>query len=65
MVEGIQDYEKIRILRAAFESENTEAAGIKMMLLDGTLERFSRIGRPENAEDLMRQGKMVLEELSR
>jgi hypothetical protein len=65
MVEGIQDTEKIRILRKAFERENTEAAKVKLMLLNETLSRFNRIGRPEHAEDLMRQGKMVLEELSR
>ncbi len=65
LVEGIQDAEKIRILRKAIENENTEAAKVKLMLLDETLTRFNRIGRPENAEALMRQGKKVLEELSR
>jgi hypothetical protein len=65
LVEGIQDYEKIRILRAAFKDENTETARVKLMLLDETLARFNRIGRPDNAENLMQQGKMVLEELSR
>jgi hypothetical protein len=65
MVEGIQDAEKIRILRTAFENEDTEASRIKLMLLNEILSRFNQIGRPENAEALMKQGKRVLEELSR
>ena len=64
-VEGIQDAEKIRILRTAFENEDTEVSRVKLMLLNETLSRFNQLGRPENAEDLMRQGKKVLEELSR
>jgi len=65
MVEGIQDAEKIRILRTAFENEDTEASRIKLMLLNEILARFNQIGRPENAEGLMLQGKKLLEELSR
>ena len=65
MVEGIQDAEKIRILRTAFENEDTEASKIKLMLLNEILARFNQIGRPENAEDLMQQGKKLLKELSR
>jgi hypothetical protein len=65
MVEGIQDAEKIRILREEFENEDTEAARLKLLLLDETIARFNSIGRPENAEALMKQGKRVLEELSR
>jgi hypothetical protein len=65
MVEGIQDAEKIRILRTAFEDEDTEASRVKLMLLNETLARFNQIGRPENAEDLMRKGKKMLEDLSR
>jgi hypothetical protein len=65
MVEGIQDAEKIRILREQFKNEVTDAARVKLLLLDATVARFNSIGRPENAEDLMRQGKKVLEELSR
>jgi len=65
MVEGIQDFEKIRILRDQFQNEDTDAAKLKLLLLDETVARFNSIGRPDNAEDLMRQGKIVLEELSR
>jgi hypothetical protein len=65
MVEGIQDAEKIRILREQFGSGDTDAAKLKRLLLDETVARFNSIGRPENAEELMRQGKKVLEELSR
>lgn len=65
MVEGIQDAEKIRILRTAFENEDSEASSVKLMLLNEILARFNQIGRPENAEGLMQQGKKLLEELSR
>jgi hypothetical protein len=65
MVEGIQDAEKIWILQAEFEDDNSEAAEVKRLLLKETLAGFNRIGRPENAEALMNKGKMVLEELSR
>lgn len=64
-VEGIQDAEKIRILRTAFENEDTEISRVKLMLLNEMLSRFNQIGRPENAEALMQQGKKLLEELSR
>jgi len=65
MVEGIQDFEKIRILRDQFQSEGTDVAKLKLLLLDETVARFNSIGRPENAEELMRKGKKVLEDLSR
>jgi len=65
LVEGIQDAEKIRILREKFKNEVTDAARVKLLLLDATVARFNSIGRPGNAEDLMRQGKKVLVELSR
>ena len=65
LVEGIQDAEKIRILREQFKNADTEAAELKLMLLNETVARFNSIGRPENADALMYQGKKVLEELSR
>jgi hypothetical protein len=65
LVEGIQDAEKIRILREQITEEDTEVSKLKLMLLNETLVRFNEIGRPENAEALMHQGKKVLEELSR
>lgn len=65
MVEGIQDFEKIRILREQFKNDDTDVAKVKLMLLETTVERFNQIGRPENAEGLMQQGKKMLEELSR
>jgi hypothetical protein len=65
LVEGIQDAEKIRILRGQIAEEDSEVSDLKLMLLNETLVRFNQIGRPENAEALMHQGKKVLEELSR
>ena len=65
MVEGIQDAEKIRILREQFGSGDTDVSRLKLLLLDETVARFNSIGRPENAEELMQQGKKVLEDLSR
>lgn len=65
LVEGIQDFEKIRILRTQFEDEDSEISRVKLMLLNETLARFNRIGKPANAEKLIQQGKKLLEELSR
>ena len=58
--EGIQDAEKIRILRE-LHRDNPE----KLARLNEVLERFNVLVRPDNLEELMREGKRVLEELSR
>jgi hypothetical protein len=60
LIEGIQDAEKIRILREQFH-DNPE----KLNRLNSVLEKFNILKRPDNLEELMAEGKRVLEELSR
>lgn len=64
--EGIQDYEKIRILRETFEKEGTEKAKQKLkrlneMLKGITLKNISA----DNASIIVNKGKGILNELSR
>jgi len=58
--EGIQDAEKIRILR-----ENLQNEPGKLKQLEEILRRFNIIERPEDLNNLMRDGKELLENLSR
>lgn len=58
--EGIQDAEKIRILREKFQNDATKLAKLNEMVT-----RFNIIEPPANLEQLMTDGKKVLEELSR
>jgi hypothetical protein len=58
--EGIQDAEKIRILREKFQDNPT-----KLAQLNSVVERFNVIKRPANLEELVNEGKRMLEELSR
>ena len=58
--EGIQDAEKIRILREIHRDNPANLARI-----DATLARFNILVRPDNLEELMAYGKRMLEELSR
>lgn len=61
--EGIQDAEKIRILREQFAAEsNTE----KLQRLEEALAKFDLRKRPETpTADVVNEGKRALEELSR
>ncbi|MDD2246169.1 MAG: DUF4091 domain-containing protein [Proteiniphilum sp.] len=58
--EGIQDAEKIRILRKNLQNEPE-----KLKQLEGMLRRFNIIERPEDLNNLMRDGKELLGNLSR
>jgi hypothetical protein len=58
--EGIQDAEKIRILKEQFRDNPA-----KLEQLNSAIERFNIIKRPVNLEELVNEGKRVLEELSR
>jgi hypothetical protein len=58
--EGIQDAEKIRILREVHRDNPANLARI-----DATLEKFNILVPPDNLEELMAYGKRMLEELSR
>ena len=65
LIEGIQDAEKIRILREAFAKAGTDEAKQKLELLDQTVAQFNLLSKPENTEALIHHGKKILEELSR
>jgi len=65
LVEGIQDAEKIRILREVFEKSETDDAKEKLELLNQTVAQFNLLSKPEDTEVLVNHGKKILEELSR
>ncbi|UCE39907.1 MAG: DUF4091 domain-containing protein [Candidatus Aminicenantes bacterium] len=65
LIEGIQDAEKIRILREAFEKAGTEEAKQKLELLNKTVAQFNLLSKPENTEALINHGKKILADLSR
>ena len=65
LTEGIQDAEKIRILRKELEQDTSEAGMKKLKLLNETVALFNITKDPGNVEELLAQGKKVLEELAR
>ncbi len=65
LLEGIQDAEKIRILRAEFTASGAEAAMEKLGSLEAMLRAFDVGERPDDTEELLRRGKNLLLELSR
>jgi hypothetical protein len=65
LLEGIQDAEKIRILREELEAESTAEAQEKLEALEALLQQFDIRERPEDTNGLLNQGKALLEELSR
>ncbi len=65
LLEGIQDAEKIRMLREEFAHSGSAADLEKLRKLNETLARFNITEDPGNLEELMADGKRVLLELSR
>jgi hypothetical protein len=65
LVEGIQDAEKIRILRGEFESAGTDEAKRKLKLLENTVDLFNIQQPPEDTGALVNRGKKMLADLSR
>jgi hypothetical protein len=65
LIEGIQDAEKIRILRSAFENDGSDAALKKLELLNRTVAQCNMMMRPEDLESVIGNGKEMLEALSR
>lgn len=65
LLEGIQDAEKIRILRAELQNDSSAGAREKLDLLNQTLGAFNITQKPDGLEDLMSKGKQVLVELSK
>ncbi len=64
--EGIQDFEKIRIIRAKLTSQATEDAKKALQLLEEHLESYE-ISSLESipAENMLKEGKSILEEISK
>ncbi|HZH72393.1 MAG TPA: glycoside hydrolase domain-containing protein [Mariniphaga sp.] len=60
--EGIQDAEKIRILRQKFTNENNTQS---LKRLNETVALFNSVEKPENLPALIEKGKNILNELSR
>ncbi|MBI3921980.1 MAG: hypothetical protein HY318_11235, partial [Armatimonadetes bacterium] len=64
--EGIQDYEKIRLLRIAMQGCTDKAAREALKRLNVTLSHFTYESVQQiPAEETVREGKMHLVELSR
>ena len=63
---GIQDYEKIRILKESFKKEGTEEANQKLIRLQEMLKPFTLpVQTANSASILVNRGKEILNELSR
>lgn len=62
--EGIQDAEKIRILRDNLQNNPTEDAKEKLKNLNSLIEKFNVILRPDDLNLLMKEAKQMLDYLS-
>ncbi len=65
LVEGVQDAEKIRILREKFTAENTPESLCKLRLLNKTVKEFATDKPSESPSEMLRHAKDLLVELSR
>lgn len=62
--EGIQDAEKIRILRDNLQNNPSEDAKEKLKKLNSSVEKFNVILRPDDLNLLMKEAKQMLDDLS-
>jgi hypothetical protein len=65
LVEGIQDAEKIRLLREELAASGTDEAREKLESLEAMLRVFDVKEKPEGTDELLNRGKAFLLELSR
>jgi len=65
LVEGIQDAEKVRILRETLQEQDTPEAKVKLQQLNELVSVFNVIERPLDLEKMLAEGKELLETLSR
>lgn len=63
--EGIQDAEKIRLLREEFQSSSSAESRDKLRRLNEVVARFNVTQKPDHFHELMKEGKQVLERLSK
>jgi hypothetical protein len=64
LIEGIQDAEKIRLLREEFSNGDNPADQEKLQKLNDLLVQFNLTKDPGNLEKLMAEGKRILVELA-
>lgn len=65
LIEGIQDVEKIKILKSDFLSINNEKAMANLKEINNTIEKFNVIGKPNKPiEQMLIEGKSIINKLS-
>lgn len=64
LIEGIQDVEKVRILRKEFEEANTTDSRNKLNLLNSEVAKFNTINPTEPSDIMIDNAKKVLDNLS-
>jgi hypothetical protein len=62
LLEGIQDAEKIRILREEFKNRNMEE---QVEYLNEVVAQFNRTTKPSNLNEMVKNGKNILNRLAR
>ncbi len=60
LMEGIQDAEKIRIVRAKLEKDDSPAGIEKLFEFNAMLEKFNILDKPANLEEMLAKGKEFL-----
>lgn len=65
VVEGIQDAEKIRILREDLQVDTSPESKEKLNQLNEMVSHFDVVGKPGDLEEMLAKGKKLLETLSR
>lgn len=64
LVEGVQDIEKVRILRDEFKKDGSETALAKLEKLNNEVAKFNTITPTEASSKMVNQAKQLLKELS-
>ena len=65
LIEGIQDIEKIKILKAEFQNNNSAESLAKLEELNSEVQKFNVIGKPTTTvEQMLKEAKEVINKLS-
>lgn len=65
LIEGIQDIEKIKILKAEFQNNNSTESLAKLEELNSEVQKFNVIGKPTTTvEQMLKEAKEVINKLS-
>lgn len=65
LIEGIQDFEKIRILREDLKKANTPESLSKLEKLNAEVAKFNTIEPTEPINDMLKKAKMTINEISK